>query len=372
MCDGRRAERQPARGQLVTAEYGLEEAVARVEPALSMLGDHLDDVGFVRFHQYLVTPGLFCVNPNLLRAYSTASAGALGRYTLGDTSNLRLALCLMVDVPTRYDELPASQQRLADALLEVNLLVRVGDDLRMAGLQLISFRGMPLFIDRRLNFGGPTHEVYIGPDTLLLTYYVDVEGLGPTDRVLDMGTGSGAMALYTSRYAGHGVATDVMPAPLWLTRVNRALNRRTVLEVRQETYLETLERGERYKVVTFNPPFLAFPEELDAPFFAKGPGHDGMDYCRMLIELFHHIVEPGGAAYIVADIPGGDRQPHFVGRPGAVCARPRPGDRGVHRGSDRLPRERQAASDLRPLHRTGEPRQRPRADLRPGPRAASK
>lgn len=283
------------------------------ERALDLLRGYLDDIGFVRLHKYLLSAGLYHVNPHLIRQGQREAVGAIHTYTSGNVAELGLALCLLADVPLADDALPDRLVPAAEALLEAGLLLRRGRQLRMGAFQLISVQGMPLLIDHRMNFSRAMHEVYIGPDSLLLGYYLDLASLPASARGLDLGTGTGILALCLARCCEAVTATDIMPAPLWLAAANCRLNgQESRVQLRREAYLETIARGETFDVVTFNPPFVALPDGMRAPVYAKGRGTDGLDDIRMLLELFDHIVAPAGTAYIVADLLGDEHQPHFV------------------------------------------------------------
>lgn len=284
------------------------------EAALFALRDYLDQIGFTRLYKYVVSGNMYGLNPNLITHRTRDQVADFATYLSGEYSAIGLCACLMLNIPVDYDGLSPLEQRVADRLVDVGLLRRGGGLLAMGPYQLISVGGMPLLEDSRVNFPeAQTHEVYFGVDSLLLTYYLDTAALGRRDPVLDLGTGSGLIGLYMSNYSDCVTVTDIAPAPLRLVHLNRALNRKTQnVEIRVERYEDTLARGQRYKAVTFNPPFVALPQELSAPVYAKGPGLDGQDYCRMLIERLDEILLPGGIAYIVSDLLGTTKEPFFA------------------------------------------------------------
>ena len=237
---------------------------------------------------------------------SAPSVRATERWAHGDLSDACLAAALTADRPAPLGALSPPQRDLAKRLVDVGLLREEGGAVRMAGHQLISIAGVTLLVDSRVNFpAGVTHEVYFGFDSALVAFYVDTTAIRQDDPVLDLGTGSGILGLFLARFSRRAVATDIAPAPLRLAHMNRLLNEREdALTIRSERYDDTFERGDRYKVVTFNPPFVAIPEELAAPVFAKGPGADGLDWCRRIVERFDDLVLPDGVAYVVADLVG--------------------------------------------------------------------
>jgi methylase of polypeptide subunit release factors len=285
-----------------------------MERGLPVLRDYLDQIGFVQLYKFIVTPALYRTNPNALSWASLAQAADLESYVTGDNSALALAACLMLKISVPRDALTSFEQRIAERLLDANLLVLSDGNLAMGRYQLISAHDMPLLIDSRINYPGTSApEVYLGTDSLLLTSYVDTCGIAPTDRVIDLGTGSGVIGLFLARYSDQVTMTDVSPQALELTHVNRLLNRMTGgVAIREEQYEETLSRDEKYHIVVFNPPFMPVPDGLDAPVFARGIGPDGLGYCRMLLEKLDHILLPNGTAYIVVGLLGTADGPFFT------------------------------------------------------------
>ena len=184
----------------------------------------------------------------------------------------------------------------------------------MGAYQLISAQDMPLLIDSRINYPcGTLPDVYFGSDSLLLTFYVDTGGIAPVDRAIDLGSGSGVIGLYLGRFSYDVTMTDVSPQALQLAHINRLLNRMSGrVAIREERCQETLGKYERYRIVTFNPPFVPLPEGLDAPVYARGAGADGLGYCRMLLEDLDQILLPDGTAYVVANLLGTADGPFFV------------------------------------------------------------
>src|SRR5207302_291039 len=78
-------------------------------------------------------------------------------------------------------------------------------------------------------------------------------------RALDVGCGSGVQALLASRHARAVVATDVNPRALAFTEFNAALNGITNIETRRGSLFEPVS-GERFGLITCNPPYVVSPE----------------------------------------------------------------------------------------------------------------
>lgn len=81
------------------------------------------------------------------------------------------------------------------------------------------------------------------------------ETVKETDRVLDMGTGSGIAAIIAANLCKHVVATDINPNAVKSARINAILNNLDDrIEVRQGDLFEPVQ-GEKFDVILHNPPF---------------------------------------------------------------------------------------------------------------------
>lgn len=152
------------------------------------------------------------------------------------------------------------------------------------------FRRLTLHVDR--------HVLIPRPETELLVEFVREMG-GARPRVLDVGTGSGAVALaIVDECPGAAVvATDSSPGGLDVARANAA---RLGLEVE---FVETdLVHGTGYDVVVSNPPYVREDEwprlqpEITGyePRAALVAGADGLVVIRRLVPAAFEALEPGG------------------------------------------------------------------------------
>ena len=126
----------------------------------------------------------------------------------------------------------------------------------------------------------------------------EVEG-----RVLDVGTGSGALALAIAheREQLQVWGVDVSETALQLARGNAALNQVAERTEWHKQDLFTLADGE-YAMVVSNPPYIPsgdiaglMPEVRDyEPHLALDGGPDGLDAYRALAHQAQHLLRPGG------------------------------------------------------------------------------
>jgi release factor glutamine methyltransferase len=94
-------------------------------------------------------------------------------------------------------------------------------------------------------------------DTALLWRTVQDLGLPVDGRVLEVCTGSGALALSAARCGGTVTAVDLTRRAVATVRANAALHRLRV-DVRRGDLLAPV-RGERFDLVLSNPPYLPVP-----------------------------------------------------------------------------------------------------------------
>jgi release factor glutamine methyltransferase len=224
----------------------------------------------------------------------------------------RMALYLQFDRPLDSEELGRYRPLL---------LRRAGREPLQYILGTAAFRELELAVDPRVLIPRPETEELVGA---VLDWASDTGREGAT--ALDLGTGSGAIALSLAREGRFSlvVAVDSSPDALDLARANESTVRDHVssvdtpngshdtLKPPQETGVSTVEFLEgdlfaplgdrRFDVVVSNPPYLAEseraemqPEVLDhEPVDALFAGADGLDIIRRLLEAAPKHLNPGG------------------------------------------------------------------------------
>jgi 16S rRNA (guanine1207-N2)-methyltransferase len=110
----------------------------------------------------------------------------------------------------------------------------------------------------------------LDPGTALL---IEALGVRPSDRVLDLGCGWGAVGVAAAKAAPEGrvVMTDVNRRAIALARRNVRRNKVLNAEVRAGSLFASVE-GERFDIVATNPPFHA-GRELILELLTAAPDH---------------------------------------------------------------------------------------------------
>jgi release factor glutamine methyltransferase len=139
-------------------------------------------------------------------------------------------------------------------------------------------------------------------DTWLLADALDREPLPPGARVLDLCSGSGALAVRAAARdrSREVVAVDVSRRAMLTIRLNAALNGVRVRAVRGDLFGAVA--GERFDAIVSNPPYVpAATDDLPArgPARAWDAGRDGRALLDRICAGAAHHLKPGGVILLV-------------------------------------------------------------------------
>ena len=194
---------------------------------------------------------------------------------------------------------------LGDRLLGAGVLARDGDQVRaLLDVRPYATADLDLWVVSDLTpglDGGPQavtadHVLGISPAATSLAQLTIRE---PVGRALDLGTGCGVQALHLAEHAGTVVATDVNERALGLTRFNLALNEVTGVEVRAGSLWEPVA-GERFDLVTTNPPFVISPATGERLVY-RDSGLPGDEVVERVVRGAADHLATGGWAQVLAN-----------------------------------------------------------------------
>ncbi|MFI2644085.1 HemK2/MTQ2 family protein methyltransferase [Streptomyces sp. NPDC018610] len=137
-------------------------------------------------------------------------------------------------------------------------------------------------------------------DTALLAEVVADEPLRPGSQVLDVGTGSGALALAAARRGAEVTAVDVSWRAVWTARLNARLARLPVRAHHGNLFGPV--RGRSFDVILANPPYVPAPGARHAPrgrSRAWDAGSDGRVVLDRICREAPGLLRPGGVLLVV-------------------------------------------------------------------------
>jgi release factor glutamine methyltransferase len=128
----------------------------------------------------------------------------------------------------------------------------------------------------------------------------EIASLAPGAEVLDLCTGTGALALSAAEAGAHPTAVDVSRRAVWNVRLNAVLNRVRVRAMRGDLFEPVA--GRRFDVIVTNPPYVPAPEERLPERGIERAWQAGLDgrvlVDRICAEAAEHL-KPGGAILVV-------------------------------------------------------------------------
>ncbi|MFD8735989.1 HemK2/MTQ2 family protein methyltransferase [Streptomyces sp. NPDC059618] len=137
-------------------------------------------------------------------------------------------------------------------------------------------------------------------DTRLLARALDREFMNSATRVLELGTGSGALALEAARRGAQVTAVDISRRAVLTARLNAMIARRRV-KVRHGD-LTGAVAGQSYDLVISNPPYVPSPEARPprkGAARAWEAGHDGRVLVDRICDAAPAVLRPAGVLLVV-------------------------------------------------------------------------
>jgi SAM-dependent methyltransferase len=144
--------------------------------------------------------------------------------------------------------------------------------------------------------GQPLPEFVMGLSASTRTL-IDATVRRPFGRALDLGTGSGAQALFAASHCEHVLATDFNPRAVAFARFNVQLNGLTNIDCVEGDLFEPA-KGRTFDLIVSNPPFVVSPGR-EALYRDSGLGGDSVSE-RILREA-PALLKEGGFAHVMCN-----------------------------------------------------------------------
>jgi release factor glutamine methyltransferase len=225
--------------------------------------------------------------------YLDDGAAILGSVTDSPRLEAELLMGLVLRKPRSFlHAWPEERLDVAQADCYERLLRR-----RFAGEPIAYMTGIREFWSMPLRV---TPDVLIPrPETELLVEKALLKLPGDQDlRMLDLGSGSGAVSLAIAKERPHVqvIGVDISCAALEVARTNAKLQKLANVEFRESDWFDAV-RGEKFHVVVGNPPYVAEDDPhlsrgdaLFEPRLALDAGPAGMECFRQIINRAHNYI----------------------------------------------------------------------------------
>lgn len=141
------------------------------------------------------------------------------------------------------------------------------------------------------------------PETEVLVSYIEEYARGKSGKLLDVGTGSGAIVITLNQRltAFECVGLDISAEALKVAKENESLfpNAKPIRWVLSDLF-EGIREDEIFDIIVSNPPYIPDQDRLEPEVFEHEPhlalfgGLDGLDFYRQIIpRAWHHLSEQG-------------------------------------------------------------------------------
>lgn len=220
--------------------------------------------------------------------------------------------CRRVDL---YVDAPVATEEQKDAIRRIQQRRLAGEPLQYI-LGEADFMGMVFHVNPHVLIPRPETEILVDA-ALSLAPQLDARAL----RVLDLGTGSGNIAVSCAVLIQNAVvdSVDISPEALEVAAANARRHQAvdTIRFVRQDMrlFLETAALRDPYDMILANPPYVpscdmdALPADVrQEPRLALDGGKDGLAFLRDILRLSPAALKPGG--FLLMEI--GDGQSKFL------------------------------------------------------------
>ncbi|MBL9122395.1 MAG: methyltransferase domain-containing protein [Planctomycetaceae bacterium] len=158
------------------------------------------------------------------------------------------------------------------------------------------------FVVDHFGFSGG-NRVHIGGDSLNMTEFLQRRVTDTGGAMLDVGTGSGLQLLSLSQRRDLGLGVDINPRAVRVASLNVKLNKAANCRIEERDAFDPAWTPERFRLVTWNLPFMFFPDDEVAANVDGHGGHLGIALTLRFVERLVDLLAPEGVAWLLTSAP---------------------------------------------------------------------
>jgi release factor glutamine methyltransferase len=170
----------------------------------------------------------------------------------------------------------------------------------MTNIKTKAFHYNNLIIELDPHVYEPAEDTFLILENLTIT---------PQDRILEIGTGCGIIALECARQGADVLCTDINPYAVKLVNNNFVNNQKLIkgrFEVRAGDLFKNILKNEVFDIIIFNPPYLPTTEQdhIEQWFdMATNGGKDGLKVInRFLNQMKSYLSEKAKTYFIISSL----------------------------------------------------------------------
>jgi len=220
--------------------------------------------------------------------------------------NAELMLCKILcwqrlDLYTRFDR-PLVQDELAKFKSWIKR--RVGREPLQYILGDVDFLGLNLIVNPSVLIPRPETE-------MMAEKIIDYYSLSEPKNILDIGTGSGALALSLAQkfVSSEVMGIDISSEAIEIAKENASRNKINNIKLSVVNILDTTEKNilsQKYDLIVSNPPYISTEDFVNLepelknhePKIALTDNQDGMHFYRKFAEMFDSILTENGKFFL--------------------------------------------------------------------------
>jgi hypothetical protein len=189
----------------------------------------------------------------------------------------------------------------ADEWVERRLFDAAGSERLRCRFRVIAVNGLLLVVDHSDN--SIPQRVHIGQDSLNMVEFLAGRPIEPSGAMLDVGTGSGLQLLASGRDCKSALGVDINPRAVRIARLNVQLNEAHSCSVEFRDAFDPQWRPDPFRLVTWNLPFMFFPDDEVSQNLDGHGGHLGIALTLRFVERLVDLLAADGVAWLLSSAP---------------------------------------------------------------------